>query len=716
MNDYPGFNLGNMDLRNEFEYLQFLADHGNSYIEDSMQQPCIPKVQDSPGPTSVLGSQRDHDRESQRQQYSFSADELMDDIPDLENVSVARGCDPRTTVDSGASIEIFANSSGSWDGLRLLSAISKDGSTETVGLAAAGGIVSYKGSYYLQSVNHFLIPNDSLPQHPRTISDEADCEVSGLSDFEDDEEDDWAEVTSRASRSRQSSLSGAPRRDTINRHGLSFTLGNLAGQEDQGSPIQARLERVALTGQHQPTPDRNTMQKIGSVAVSSSILDYSLTRINIPLKPSLSLTLTQLRSIAVPLQNYQAHIETAARDTPIKTTTPDGRTIGGYLYGTPSFVRLPHSTTYQKVLVCKMQQPLVSGDCGSWVRSVDLSKVFGHIIAGSPTTGLVWVMPAGDIFAHARHYLDKHPDPVPNLQAVTIQHPLRYRDSPAAISNPIQSSLLAGVLDRPELLLPPPLPELELDFDDEFEHRPESSYWIVTPPPPPNTRRPRSRRSHSSESSRGSSVSSQTTRSSLSTVDSSQALAPLALGDYRDVQPQPPWLECRIEDSGPDDLSLPCEFAQLSGCSARFALNDSLPWILHHAEEHFRDHLPNRLACWFCDVVFEANLADGPDWLWSNFHRRMDHIQSHFIPGQRIRTRPDMNVIVHAGQHGLILPSLYRAWMDYTEVPLHLRLPGCIDGEPAARGSTLTREQRYVAYDLPRERRLQRPRWSRDNT
>ncbi|KAH8648128.1 hypothetical protein BGZ61DRAFT_376503, partial [Ilyonectria robusta] len=73
----------------------------------------------------------------------------------------------------------------------------------------------------------------------------------------------------------------------------------------------------------------------------------------------------------------------------------------GTLSGTPTFFRLPGCREFQEIYLAKLNRPLVVGDCGSWVRDAVTGKLFGHVIAGSPKTGLAMIMPAHGVFRHA---------------------------------------------------------------------------------------------------------------------------------------------------------------------------------------------------------------------------------------------------------------------------------------------------------------------------
>ncbi len=77
----------------------------------------------------------------------------------------------------------------------------------------------------------------------------------------------------------------------------------------------------------------------------------------------------------------------------------------GILNGTPSYTRLPNSTTFQKVYTVQLDGPLVKGDCGSWVIDAESRGLYGHIIAGSEGTGTAYIMSAYKVFEDAHERL-----------------------------------------------------------------------------------------------------------------------------------------------------------------------------------------------------------------------------------------------------------------------------------------------------------------------
>jgi hypothetical protein len=139
---------------------------------------------------------------------------------------------------------------------------------------------------------------------------------------------------------------------------------------------------------------------VGKAILRSKKLDYSLVEVD----PGL-MHLDDIRANAIDLED-DFQIERDCRDAAVKTTTPDGGIIGGTLSGTPSYVRLPHSKTFVEVYIARFSRPLVPGDCGSWVRDAITGCLFGHVFAGSPTSGLTMVIPACHVFEDARRSLE----------------------------------------------------------------------------------------------------------------------------------------------------------------------------------------------------------------------------------------------------------------------------------------------------------------------
>ncbi|KAK3369316.1 hypothetical protein B0T24DRAFT_668814 [Lasiosphaeria ovina] len=342
LDGYPGFGLGEMELKAEFENL-------------------LPLASSPPSPASSL-------------------------IVETASTSFI------TPLELA---EVFTSSADSLNGSRLEASLGGEPMTRP-STAVGGGIVSFNGALMLHSVGHFLrqaqpsrdIGVQQFSPSPDASDDE--CEVTGLSDSDDDDDGDLIEIASL------SSSAGSERSITpILLHGA------YPNQDSDLSALQSRLETLEVSSRQLPlTSGSKVLLGIGEVALISALLDSSLTEIDISAVEAAGVDVSELRSTAIPLESYLEHVETAPSDTGITALTPSGA-IGGMLSGTPSFARLPGSKMFSQVYTAKLDRPLLPGDCGSWVRNAVTKKLFGHVIAGSTTTGLVLLMPAANVFSQA---------------------------------------------------------------------------------------------------------------------------------------------------------------------------------------------------------------------------------------------------------------------------------------------------------------------------
>jgi hypothetical protein len=391
LKEYPGFGLGEMPLKAEFENLQPLGSQNNAVTLGT------------PGQSGIL--------------QNFLGFGLMERATGAEPVviqplgyqpmSTGHGAPPAPSMSSSASgqpVEVLTMRTGSLCGLRLKAKI-RNGSTIKTNLAAAGGVVKYKNYYFLHSVDHFLQPAETRQEVGmgwQSIAPEQDeCEVIGLSDDEDD--DDWL-VGATSHGSATPSLSDSESTygslvDTEIQDGSASPAGSPAVQDAPAPTVTVPPETFGSPELIAPSSSGCSAQA-GQAAMRSALLDSAFIHVNATETSAVGFGTLQLRNAAIPLESYQEHVETTPSDAIIQTTTPDGP-IAGTLSGTPSFVRLPGSRIFQEVYVAMLARPLSPGDCGSWVKHASTGKLFGHVVAGSPTTGLVFLIPAAKTFAEA---------------------------------------------------------------------------------------------------------------------------------------------------------------------------------------------------------------------------------------------------------------------------------------------------------------------------
>ncbi|KAJ0159399.1 hypothetical protein CTA2_9742 [Colletotrichum tanaceti] len=167
---------------------------------------------------------------------------------------------------------------------------------------------------------------------------------------------------------------------------------------------QARFSKSVIS---QSSSRTRRVIEAGRIVMSSRDLDSALIEVPPSTLEDLGHDGKAVAEFAIPLQEYAKHVEPGPRDAVIELETSSGVSITGLINGTPSFFRLPDSKKFVEAYTANLQSPLKYGDCGAWVWSADLQtkKLFGHVVAGSPTTGLALVMPAHRVFREALEHL-----------------------------------------------------------------------------------------------------------------------------------------------------------------------------------------------------------------------------------------------------------------------------------------------------------------------
>ena len=77
----------------------------------------------------------------------------------------------------------------------------------------------------------------------------------------------------------------------------------------------------------------------------------------------------------------------------------------------PAFIRLPNTQKYQEVYSVKFSHALAKGDCGAWVLKTSSKSLLGHIVAGSPADGLVYIVPFYQVAEDMENVFQLPPSP-----------------------------------------------------------------------------------------------------------------------------------------------------------------------------------------------------------------------------------------------------------------------------------------------------------------
>lgn len=94
---------------------------------------------------------------------------------------------------------------------------------------------------------------------------------------------------------------------------------------------------------------------------------------------------------------HPLEVATRPRDSHVLSVTGSAGLLKGTMSGTPSYKTIPGSKRIQELWTVRFEGKLVTGDCGSWVVNAQSGDLFGHIIAGSPESGVGYIVPAYQI-------------------------------------------------------------------------------------------------------------------------------------------------------------------------------------------------------------------------------------------------------------------------------------------------------------------------------
>ena len=94
-------------------------------------------------------------------------------------------------------------------------------------------------------------------------------------------------------------------------------------------------------------------------------------------------------------------IATRPRDSNVLCITGSAL-LEGTISGTPSYATTPGSNRIQELWTVNLKGSLMAGDCGSWIVDEQNHELFGHIISGSPTSGVAYIVPTYQLIEDAK--------------------------------------------------------------------------------------------------------------------------------------------------------------------------------------------------------------------------------------------------------------------------------------------------------------------------
>jgi len=306
-------------------------------------------------------------------------------------------------------IRVWSRTSSTRQTIRGTRLSPSSASTALLGkIATAGEYIRYNNSYFLLTVDHFLFGDEvvtkPVARQPEAglLNDEPDdddCSIFGFDDFGPDatdfDEDQLVDITSRGSQTPESVASSQGSDDSS----IATIECTASGPEDLNT---SQVSTRSLTYPDAPGESMTAILEIGFVRARSQELDYCVIELNEDYWPRNEEALG-----AVDLDS-RANIETAPRDASVVLQTASAGTLVGKMSGTPAFVQLPGSTVFREVYTVSIHGCLSPGDCGGSVRDFETGKLFGHLVAGSQTTGVALVMPAHTVLENLWEQLGGH--------------------------------------------------------------------------------------------------------------------------------------------------------------------------------------------------------------------------------------------------------------------------------------------------------------------
>lgn len=285
--------------------------------------------------------------------------------------------------------------------------------------ATGGGILEWGKRRFLMTAAHAFQTGEKTS----LFKDDSNCDFeyeSNGDDFSDedgdeDDDDEMVDPTSRGSKTSEEDESDTQRSISA---GLSSTSSASLATRILPKPVKRTLQI------HQPA-DRDTKSSstsgvwtpirqsrlapsteetlcslkgpfASSIASPSPLLDYALIEIS-GHQLDVGYVYLPYSSEDGPLLEKREAVEMSGPSNIIALTASKG-SIKGRLTGIPSFGTAPNSTLSQELWTVHLDGKLEKGDCGCWVVDVTTGAVYGHIIAGSPGTGIGLIAPLKHVF------------------------------------------------------------------------------------------------------------------------------------------------------------------------------------------------------------------------------------------------------------------------------------------------------------------------------
>ena len=348
--------------------------------------------------------------------------------------------------------------------------------------ATGGGILEWNKRMFLMTAAHAFQTSEKNDLFTDDTNRDFEYEFDGDEFSDDDDNDDDDEIvdpTSHGSKTSEEDVSDIPN--------PMFADLSSTSSASPSTDLDTRTSYTSAVPEYSPYPIRQipsaqNTEKHGhkkticslkgpfasSIAGLSPLLDYALIEITGLQVGAGDISLP--RSIRFsPLLEQTAEMN-GPRD--IIALSASKGSIKGRLTGIPSFGTAPNSTVSQELWTIHLDGKLEKGDCGCWIIDAASGAVYGHIIAGSPGTGVGFIAPlkhvlndlvkrfGGDWRIASRLGLYSTSDP-----KSSPRHPSNKGPAEEAVTNPALHGLPSRYLRLGSPMISPPLARYLTDAD-----------------------------------------------------------------------------------------------------------------------------------------------------------------------------------------------------------------------------------------------------------
>jgi hypothetical protein len=279
--------------------------------------------------------------------------------------------------------------------------------------ATIGGILRVGDKYLCMTVAHVFVDHDQFQNLGTSNISDFEFDIDGQSDTSEDDID-MIDTTSRGSRTPESAQSPDSEVTTMSMESSMLESSRVQQSQSPLSLTEFIFDTPAAEGAATLLSDENARAARHDMRIERQIRNASLiTSTNGP-RPALDYALIEINQPE--FQTFNKFQSTRSQSTQmicperVATKRPDPNTkvmvilpskgvVDGTMSGTPTFMQTPSSNSIQELWTVRLSRRLEKGDCGSWVMDLISGDVYGHIIAGSPESGVAYIVPAYQVIA-----------------------------------------------------------------------------------------------------------------------------------------------------------------------------------------------------------------------------------------------------------------------------------------------------------------------------